>query len=530
MSGIATANLNSSAVLGVTRKTHRSAEWRIATGTRDAFLGGIILVLLCDIPEFWGAPFHVARIAAILLMGLSLVLPPTRGLPLLLALCLAGRDILTIGEFDDDCLMASVWSSMSFGPVNPSMAVFACAAIQLIRLRIVTFDATSRLAMWWFATVPIITGIMYGGFSSGFAATEVVVDVKFGIMLLLPLIMVRSFCQQHPDTMPRLLATLFGVLLARHAVDFVYFLTGYGPVFGLGNRVSVDSAKGAVILLALFGLSLAIEHKRARWGVPLMLASVLLVAVYGTRLLYVTLTLSLLFSFYSLGMKRTIWAVCLALLITPAAVSAVSAVNPGTATQVIARFKTITEGREEGTFDVAVNRNALSAIDPIRYGELLNTFNTTGERWSFLWGSGYGSYYHDDAVKFPPELKSAFPDYSLTTGKFFSSHNYLIHMLFKHGLIGTVIISSVWWSTVLTCSSQLRKARAAGIRDVPPTYSAFFRALTMFVGFTGMLAMFWSGKGLLINGVILALCASQGQYFDRLRRSKERESSDSITQ
>lgn len=483
---------------------------------------GVVAVVVCDIPDYLGSLYLVARTIVGLALLASVFLPVRKALPVLLVLAIVGKDIVVPGDVHESQVFntASVWQ-MRFGPLNPSWIMFALVAIQALKVRVLIFTLPVKLALAWFITVPLITGITYGDFAYSHSANEFIIDLKFGMMLLASLIMFQSALRREPSWARDAMALLVGVLLARFAADLLYFMTDYGPQMSGVNRISLDSTKGSVVFLAYFGVFLVIARRQYILGAIIGIASVLLVITFGTRMLWVTFIIGAVV--LMLLMART-WRAVAVLAVTIALTTSggwlLYRVKPDTARVMYLRSATITEGRNPSGFAVGVESNLVSRIDPIRYGELINVLYTGGQRISILWGNGYGSYYRDKAVTFPTDLKNSFPEYSRFSGMYYRAHTYLVHVLFKHGLLGLILITSLW---VLPLIRVLRIVRKREL-FAPPQPRLFNGCMLCLLAFcvTAMFWLYWSGKGLFINGLVLALCMEfvrRWRIGERLRRA-----------
>ena len=108
--------------------------------------------------------------------------------------------------------------------------------------------------------------------------------------------------------MSEALAAFIGVLLARHAMDLVYFLTNVGPAIAEGvSRASDDSAKGGAAFLAFFGLMLIWARRRVAIGSLIATVAVFLIAAYATRYLWITFLTGALLLVFLLDLEESIF-------------------------------------------------------------------------------------------------------------------------------------------------------------------------------------------------------------------------------
>ena len=466
---------------------------------------GAVCVLLSDLSNDTPATFLVARIVLAGLLYATLVLPVRSGATLLLVIALAGQDIVSAGPAEMEHMTAAIWQ-LSLGPLNPSAVFFGCLIYQLARIRLYRPGRPVSRAMVWFLSVPIVSGLLYGGVFAEFGISEYLTDIRFPLMLIGSILLYGSLLRSQPRWTPQLVAALLGVLFARHFIDLIYLAMNYGAQGVAGvSRSSEDSAKGAVNLLILVGLVTTIVRGGNRLvGVALVALFGALSFAYATRLIWVGLFLGVLVLLLILR-ARGVLIVAVSPLLIGAAALLLTLINPGSALVAAVRVGTVTEGRPSASFAVDVEYNLLSRIDPIRYGEAVNVIESLGRRGAYLWGTGYGGYYEDDAVDFEERrMGTSFPTFMFQSGRFFNTHEFVTHVFLKHGALGLALIASVWIVPGVALVRALRRSsRFRGKRPMMMTIVA--AALTAYLP-TSMLHNYWSGKGLFLSGIILALC------------------------
>lgn len=467
------------------------------------FVFSLALVLVSDVPNNWGGLYNSACVIVGFLLFAVLVLPVRPALILLLLLAVAGKDIISSGAMDMYST-ASIWH-MQLGPIRPSWIMFGCLLLQFLKFQKISVPLLIKLAILWCLTVPIVTGMIYGGIFADYASIEAVTDLKIFLMLLPSTILFLSLYRRDKRNLPLVLSAFVGVLLARHLIDLVYFVANLGPVIAEGvSRASEDSAKGCIVFLVFFGVTMIWAHKRVLLGSTISILSVLLLVAYGTRMLWITFVLGCFILLFVLGFRRSVFFIFIVTLLTIAGGGALFIVHPESAKIVYSRFATITEGRPVHTFSVPVEDNLISRIDPVRYGEVLNIFDSTTSRYTYLWGTGYGGFYEDSAVDFPDSLidGSAFANYSLETGKFYRAHFFPVHIFLKYGLVGLLCISALWIIPGYAVFKILHNKKSFA-SDQPKMLHSTMLSLLLFLA-TGMFQLYWSGKGLFVNGIIIA--------------------------
>ena len=471
------------------------------------FLAGAFLVAVSDVPNDWGALFYLARGFLILLLFAAFVIPRPQALILLLMLALAGQDIVSsgYGEYaNPGYATASVWQ-IGFGPVHAGYIIFGCMLWQLLRIKKITVQPFVLRALIWFSTVPIFAAVIYGSFLTENARIEAVVDMRFALMLMVSIILFLSFLKKYPQYFNTLLVAFIGVLLARHLMDLMYVIVNIGPEIAQDmSRGSEDSAKGAVVILVYLGMALILAKRHMLIGGAMVISSVVLLVAYGTRNLWITFMLGILVLISFLGLRKGVKFILIGAILTLAGVWMLFIVNPTTAEMIYARSKTLSEGRPVDKFAVAVESNIISRIDQVRYAQIFNVIDSLNRRYAWLWGTGYGGYYEDDAIPFPSDLQTAFAEYSFQTGKYYRTHQFTTQMFLKYGLLGWLCIISIWFIPGIVLFKMYRK-REMFAKNQPVILHCVMLCLAAFLP-TGMFQTFWSSKGLLINGMIIASC------------------------
>jgi hypothetical protein len=156
--------------------------------------------------------------------------------------------------------------------------------------------------------------------------------------------------------------------------------------------------------------------------------------------------------------------------------------------------------------------NILSRLDPARYAELLNSIGANVERFALLWGSGYGGYYTETVMPFPLDMVNAFPNYSIETGRFYLCHEFIVRVLFKFGIVGSIIICALWFVPGWQC---FRLYRAPG-----PGFTGL--SVVSLVSFlpAAITTLTWSGKGMILNGFLIAFYMTAAELARRTTRAR----------
>lgn len=458
------------------------------------FAIGLIVAALSGVRSTTGPAYDIVRAILFVLLAVSLFLPVRWGIPLFVLLLLGGPDLVqaasevsTEGEYK----IASLWFTW-IGPVTPSRFIMVCSIIQIIKIMNLAFDRRVKRVIVWFVTVPVVTGWVYGGFTSFARSAEVPNDVRFALLLITSIILFHSFLRKYPDSLGVILAVFIGALLGRHFCDVIYWLAGYGPRLAGAPRASVDSTKSTVVLLLLLSIYLIMGKKRMLLGTIIAMFSGLLVIIYGTRMIWISSVLCSVVLLYIFGARKSVIMVPLVLLLLSATWKIIQSVREESmlaTSQKAEPFAYAVTGKEG---------NFLMRLEPLRYSEMVNSMSASMKRLSFLWGSGYGSYYRDEVLPFPASLINAFPEYSASTGQFYWCHNFLFQMLFKHGLVGMIIIWSLWLGPAWVCYKYVfdRKCRTM--------FNGILGCLIAFIPAT-IIHLYWTGKGAFVSGFVIAV-------------------------
>ncbi|MFC1692645.1 hypothetical protein ACFL1R_03985 [Candidatus Latescibacterota bacterium] len=461
------------------------------------FILGLVFALIADIPSSFNTIYLLAKVILYSLLFATLLLSTRRALVFLLMIAVVGQDIIQTGtEVESGAFyMSSIWQGQ-IGPLRPSWIIMVYCLLLLFKSPIFFRDRPVIYASLWFVTVPIITCFLYGGFTTEFASTHIVIDLKFPLMLITSLLIYRSYLKTHPDFISTLSAVFVGGILARHFIYFFYWLNGIGSIYAGINRVSVDSTKGTVVILFLLSVYLLLVRKRLLWGGLMGAFSGLLIIVYTTRMIWLTTVIGIFCIIFTMRLSRWILVISITAAIVFGSFAMLARLAPENIILAVLKANRFSSGVTKDNF--------LEQLDPPRYAELLNFFDTNMKRYAILWGSGYGSYYTESARQFPRRMLNAFPDYSFASGQFFTCHNYVFLMLFKHGILGLLIISCLWLIPGFRCFKILRK--------LPSTsFSIVYSSMVVFLP-TSILTMYWSGKGVIISGFLISFYLTFFEY------------------
>lgn len=453
---------------------------------KKIFIFSVLFCLVSDIPRSEYLLYVLGSIFLSASIFYFLLANSKKSATTLLVILFSSRDIW-FG--DGGVSVVSIWQQQ-FSIINPSMIVMVLAIITLIKNRIKEIPKEVLFISLIFLLMPMIAGLLSGSLLDIRQMVEVITDIKFFVMFALGIILAYTLIINKTYTLEEFLKIILIILFARHFVDFIYFLIGYGPYFsGIANRVSMDSLKGGVILLIFYSFLNFSPAKKNYYTLLIAFSCLLLLFVYSTRMLWVTFVLGFSFIFFrsnfGFKFKATIFLILLMILISFAMQISIFELQYN-------RFKTLTDGREESLIS-NLDENFLSRIDPVRYAQYFNVWSKLLSDNSILWGQGIGGYYNNYPYVIPNTLEAAFPDYSFETNRYYKTHEMLSHILLKFGLIGVFAYFYFHLKSIIGWISILNQNRDPLIRS----YICLFP--TVFLQF------YWSGKNILFMGMFLAI-------------------------
>ncbi len=481
-----------------------------------AMVWGITLVVLSDVTATSGMLFVLARSIVFATAILSLVLGKTKGACLLIILLVAGRAI-QLTEAGDGISLASIWTG-SVGPLTPSLIVCIFLVLHAIKNLKSMPHGIFRIAIIWFTVVPTLAGIAYGNFSDSYARNYFKSDLRLPLMLFLAWYVFSTVCQADKSASAKLIISFFGVLFARHTINLLYSINSAGDTFTSANAISMCPAKGLVITIFYLGILGLLYTKKTLLFSLASTCSLYMLLTYSSRHLYITALLGI-FALPKLVSKKqfvavipvisTVFVVALFLLIL---------IRPDTAHYVYLRTSTFFDPART-TRGVAVDYNFFSAIDPVRYAEILNIVHQSFTKGSILWGQGYGGWFPESIAPLHVDLKNAYPPEQLSSGRFFYAHDFPPHIYLKYGFTGLLILILIWVKPIRHALTELR-INTAHLNSAERTLWLLNAALICTVP-TAILSLWWSGKGCVLTGLILALLSATPHFGLRKKEVQE---------
>ena len=460
----------------------------------------LIISLLSGVKDTSGFFFPAARYFLGFLLILSFFLPSKIGIPLFFILILVGPDIvqirserMTSGEYNT----ASIWR-LYLGPLRPSWIVAGAGVIHTIKNWQPISDKWLKITLAWFATVPIFTGFIYGGFFTPVRGIEVPADVRFALLLVMGAILFRGFLKKNIYEIETLAALFIGGIFGRHLCDMVYWAIDYGPMVGGTSVGSVDTVKSTVVFVMLFAIYLIMKRKKIITGSIIGILSVVLIIIYNARLIWVLAVLCCMLLMLLYGAKRAFIAIPIVLILFLGGYKVIKIVRTESFEMLSEKAESFKGGDSESSF--------FQRLDFLRYAEAADSIAENAKRVAILWGSGYGSYYRDTPIQFPSNLSDAHTEFSASSGMYFYCHNFLFTTLFKYGVIGLIIILALWIGPSWHAYKHIYDRQDTGMLN---------GILGCFIAFTPtmIINLYNSGKGVLLIGFIIALISAINEQY-----------------
>jgi len=471
----------------------------------------IIAILLSDVPET-NIIFLPTRLIIFGLLLFSIFLPTNKAVALLLILLLSGRDVTgytLIEGYRRIVIYSSVWNLKLF-QINPSMIIFIVILLHILKLPRIYMSRLSQNAILWFSTIPIICMLIFADINDDNFLTSFFVDIKLPMLLISSIILFESLFRDNYKNLVYFMEIFIGAIIARHCVDFVYLLISKsGPQISGINIVSNDSAKSLSILLIYISCVSLLYYRRIFISILLLLINLTLIVVYGERWNWLILIVGLFILIYFIKKRKLLLLSSLIILFIMFGFNYLSRYFPESAKLFTYRAKPLMSYNENNSMislDVYLNK-----IDTIRYGEIINVFDNSVRRGSIILGNGYGSWYTDSAVNFSGTLVSAFPIESYYTRKFYNTHTFVGELILKYGIVGFIFVSLFWIRPLFTLI-QNRNLYFDAPKMEYLYFTIFLIAFASFLA-VGYTTLYWSGKGLIINGFIISLCNAYISMF-----------------
>ena len=400
-----------------------------------------------------------------------------------------------IGSDHQQFFIWSIWLNTPFG-LHPSWLLGSVVVVSnILYLKHIKIDR-----VYYLFGLLFFLGLISALLDFDFVLRQWVIDIKFFVITLSVYSLFKGlFTKNNQIFMPTVMLIMFLVVI-RTSTDFILLVMNSGTDFIPGvTRITLDSAKTTILLLVTLIGVLFLRFKWFLFIFPLLVMAISLSYGYGSRMVYFDLILIGLSSVFLLRKRQIIVFVSVLVLGSLLAFYTLSLFNTKNAEITFARANNIVEGRPFETFVVKTEYNYISRIDPIRYAQFQNIFlqDLTVKR--VLIGRGIGGYYDDDYVDFPANLGSTFTPFENETNHFYRTHNFVSHFFMKYGLVGLLIICYLWLSPVWISRKYWLLKTNFNFND------AYILTFFIFLP-VALIELTWSGKGMMISGMIMAIC------------------------
>ncbi len=452
------------------------------------FALGVVASVLVDARMSDGALYAVG-LAFSVLMAIGVLAAPRRFAILPLFLFMICAQDLTQSEVDlalhgvDPS--ATLWQIRLFG-LSRAITVFGLLIVAMLRLPHASVQRHQRWLLFYLFVVAPLTSLFFG------FATDLgtfVSDAKL-LMFAFGLIYFRRYFAKFREELPRVLALFLALAGGRYFVDFAYLVLGIVRTeISDVNRVSVDSAKGLLVVLMIYLLYQVISGRwRIRAATLLTMALVLLIA-YATRWLLLTLIVGIVLFGILVGARRAILTGVAVGVLLAAGITAAAILHPETLDIAQKRLSSLT----------TIETGGVEAVDLTRVISIVNSQRLMWDRHATLTGLGYGSWYTDNYLPYPPgyDLVGGFDPEWIAERRFYRVHDFVFHMLLKLGVIGLSLYIAAFLTPLIRLWRRRRVLRYTALWE--PTVILWGASATV------LTYMYWSGKGLLLSALFVAI-------------------------
>ena len=215
----------------------------------------------------------------------------------------------------------------------------------------------------------------------------------------------------------KLIISFFGVLFARHTINLLYSFSSIAATFTSTNAISMCPAKGLIITIFYLGILGLLYTKKTLIFSLASICSLYMLLTYSSRHLYITALLGIFALPKLVSKKQFIAGIPVISTVFVVAVFLLILIRPDTAHYVYLRTSTFFDPART-TRGIDVDYNFFSAIDPVRYAEILNIVQQSFTKGSILWGQGYGGWFPGSIAPLHVDLKNAYPPEQLASGSF----------------------------------------------------------------------------------------------------------------
>jgi hypothetical protein len=433
----------------------------------------------------FGFQSELLQIGLLICLATAIGVGAKGGLYALAFLAITARDI----GASDAGTGGGIWS-LALGPASAG-PVLAASLATIATWRVMLAPSAPRripwLVMLYFGPILLFVSFAHGYLRGNWG--HVSTDLKYPVFLLLTFFITHDLFRSQVIRLEEFWCFLLIVLCGRHGADAWHLVTEGGTFFGTAAQLSADSTKGTVVLL-LFTSLYGCMHRRGMirlYSAGGMTVSVGLLVAYLTRTIWISAALGLMV-FLGLRVGKGTRALLVAVAIIGGTIYGFTTMFPDSTKSLLFRVQSINVVEPGLSFQI----------------RLISTANAVAQLWErgrWLTGEGYGSWYTDDAIAFPaivyrdPDyIRASFGEESITSRKFFRIHQFVVHTIFKYGLIGFLCIVSMWLLPAWRC--------VKGMTALVPDRRVV--ATILLSGVPVLIQFYWSAKGAFLSGIFVA--------------------------
>ena len=313
---------------------------------------------------------------------------------------------------------ASIWQLSIFGEpiIIWTLLLFS---IYFFRLRFLKIDKYLVTIALIFIIIPLINSIYYGFISD---LGRVIVDLKFGVMLVLGIIFYNSPIIINHKNLHEVFMLIIAGALSTVFYDFIAYLApiiqGKEYIF---KNLSMDVSKIFTIFIFYWSILKIKFNPQSVLYLLLIIICLLLIFEYQTRWLLLTLCTGFFFLPLKYSFRIFIFVLASIYLIT----LLYFAENPGVM-KMINRFNFF-------------NGLDLETIDPNRYFSIINAFEVLRQSNGYIFGMGAGSFFGDSPFLLSKLSTASYDQASLDAGMYYRLHDIFTLFLFKYGIFGCIV-------------------------------------------------------------------------------------------
>jgi hypothetical protein len=393
---------------------------------------------------------------------------------------------------------ANLWQ-FSIGLFTPSTFISLMLLIILIRLysksTINIFNTSFIYFAFLMPLISIYFGFLQNSFSRFFSDFKIVIFFFLGINIF------QSYYKRFSGELWKTTQTFIYLAIGNFLVDVIKYLffSNNTTLSQSYYNLSMDSGKGIILIFFFYSLLNLQKRKNILFNFVIILSVILLLFLYQTRWLLVVLILGLLILVLFIGLIKYIKFGIVIIIFSIIIISFLNSINLESWEIMKLRFDFI-ENIGQG--------NNLTDLDFTRGGTIINSMSTVYEKKAILTGLSYGSWYTDAYFPMLNLTTAAFEEDSINKGQFFRVHDFLFHFIFKFGIIGLVIYTTIFFKPMFEVwKVKKHLLKKTFDQTILLTYLGILPMVLTF--------MYSTGKGLLFSALFIVSFQQWIDYFKR---------------